>query len=257
MPLEVRISPAIKDAVEFLDRALRSRSFALIVGDCNVHYDGRASSTLDWGERIAMIKKDGSVLVHRPTGYEPVNWQPPKCLVTVSLPDSGNLMINASRMQPRETVSIEYREISLAAFGSLNDDGEFALHVTEAQMKQAILTAPNLVEEGLKPLEEEKHISEAGFTDIYAEDKNSSLVIIEIKRNAANKDTVLQLQRYLDKIRKRANRPLRGIIVAPDLRKNAQPLLERLKIEFVKLAPERCFSVLRTQKDMKISQFIT
>ena len=204
-----------------------------------------------------MVKKDGSVLVHRPTGYEPVNWQPPICLVSVSLPDSSNLIIKASRPQPRETVSIEYREISLVAFGSLNDDGEFALHVTEAQMKQAILTAPNLVEEGLKPLEEEKHISETGFTDIYAEDNAGSLVIIEIKRNAAGKDAVMQLHGYVDKIRKRANRSLRGIIVAPDIRKNAQPLLEQLKIEFVKLAPEVCFAVLKTQKDMKISQFIS
>ena len=123
-------------------------------------------------------------------------------------------------------------------------------------MKQAILTAPNLVEEGLKPLEEEKHISETGFTDIYAEDKNGSLVVVEIKRNSANRDAIMQLQGYLDKIRKRADRPLRGIVVAPDLRKSALPLLESLKIEFVKVAPEQCFAVLKTQKDMKISQFI-
>jgi RecB family endonuclease NucS len=83
------------------------------------------------------------------------------------------------------------------------------------------------------------------------------LVVVEIKRNAATKDAVTQLHGYLEKMRKRVDRPLRGIIVAPDLRKSAQPMLQSLKIEFVKLAPEKCFKVLKTQKDMKLSQFIS
>jgi RecB family endonuclease NucS len=163
--------------------------------------------------------------------------------------------VKASRTQPRELVSIEYRNISIAASGSLSDTGEFALHVTEEQMKQAILAAPNLVEEGLRPLVEEKHVGETGFTDIYAEDKSGLLVIMEIKRNAANKDAVMQLQRYLQEIRKRTNRSLRGIIVAPQLRKSVEPLLEQLGVEYVKLAPEQCFAVLKTLRDMKINQF--
>jgi len=129
--------------------------------------------------------------------------------------------------------------------------------VTEAQMKQAILAEPELVEEGLRPLEEEKHVENVGFTDIYGEDKNGFLVVVEIKRNAATKEAVTQLHGYLNKIRERVDRPLRGIIVAPDVRKSAQPLLQGLKIEFIKLAPEKCFKILKTQKDMKLSHFIS
>jgi hypothetical protein len=239
-----------------LENAFRARNFVLIVGDCRVEYEGRASSTLEWGERVTIFKKDGSVLIHRPIGYEPVNWQPPKCVIAVTRKDSG-IVISAARSQPREVISIEFRDISLTAFGSLNDTGDFALHVTEAQMKRAILTAPDLVEEGLQPLEEEKHVEDAGFTDFYGEDKNGCLVVVEIKRNAATKDSVTQLHSYLDKIRKRVNRPLRGIIVAPDLRKSAQPMLQALSIEFVRLAPEKCFSILKTEKDMKLGQFIS
>lgn len=254
--LNVKTNLAIDEATAMLEKAFRARNFVLIVGDCRVEYEGRASSTLEWGERVTIFKKDGSVLIHRPIGYEPVNWQPPKCVIAINRRDSG-IVITAARSQPREVIYIEFRDISLTAFGSLNDTGDFALHVTEAQMKQAILTAPDLVEEGLKPVEEEKHVEDAGFTDIYGEDKNGSLVIVEIKRNAATKDAVTQLHSYLEKIRKRVNRPLRGIIVAPDLRKSAQPMLQVLNIEFVKLAPEKCFSVLKTQRDMKLSQFIS
>ena len=256
MVLSVRINPTLIDAAETLEKAFRARRLVLLIGNCRVDYEGRASSTLDWGERITMVKRDGSVLVHRPTGYEPVNWQPPKCLMSVRLED-GALVVSAIRQQPKEAVSIEFREISLTATGDLTDVGEFALHVTEEQMKQAILTAPDLLEPDLKPLEEEKSLGEAGFTDIMAEDKNGNLVIIEIKRVAASKDAVMQLQRYLDTLRKRINRPIRGLVVAPELRRNAQPLLESLKLEFVRLAPEKCFKVLKNKRDAKLSQFLS
>jgi RecB family endonuclease NucS len=256
MVLSVKISPTLMDAAETLEKAFRARRLVVLIGNCRVDYEGRASSTLDWGERIAMVKQDGSVLVHRPTGYEPVNWQPPKCMVSVRLEDES-LVVTATRLQPKEAVSIEFKEISLTATGDLKDAGEFALHVTEEQMKQAIISAPDLVEADLKPLEEEKSLGEAGFTDIIAEDKDGNLVIVELKRVPASKDAVMQLQRYLETLRKRINRPIRGLVVAPELRRNAQPLLESLKLEFVRLAPEKCFRVLKNQKDAKLSQFLS
>ncbi len=256
MSLSVKVEPELSEAAQILEEAFRARSFALVIGNCRVDYEGRASSTLEWGERITMVKQDGSVLVHRPMGYEPVNWQPPKCVIKVKLNDSG-LLLTASRSQPRENVSIEFQKISLTATGTLTDSAEFAMHVTEEQMKQAILTAPDLVENGLKPLQQEKSLGEAGFTDIFAEDRAGKLVVVEIKRNPASKDAVTQLQRYLDTLKKRVDRPLRGIIVAPELRKSAQPLLDSLKLGYVRLAPEKCFTVLKTSKDLKLSHFLT
>ncbi len=84
-----------------------------------------------------------------------------------------------------------------------------------------------------------------------------NLVVIELKRNPATKDAVMQLERYLDTLRKKVNKPLRGIVVAPELRKSAQPLLSSLKLEFVRLAPEKCFTVLKSRRDMKLSQFLS
>jgi RecB family endonuclease NucS len=257
LPLLIKINPPIGEAAEILEKAFRSRSFVLAIGTCKVEYEGRASSTLSWGERIAIVKQDGSVMVHRPYGYEPVNWQPPKCMLRVSREETGEMIVTATRSQPKETISIEFQELTLLATGNLADEGQFALHVTEAQMKQALLIAPDLVENGLKPLEEEKSLGEAGFTDIYAEDAKGNLVVIELKRNHATKDAVMQLERYLDTLRKKVNRPLRGILVAPELRKNAQPLLSSLKLEFVRVAPEKCFAVLKTRRDMKLSQFLS
>jgi len=58
-----------------IKEALAQRKLLLLVGNCWVNYKGRASSKLEPGERIVIIKEDGSVLVHRPCGYEAVNWQ--------------------------------------------------------------------------------------------------------------------------------------------------------------------------------------
>jgi RecB family endonuclease NucS len=253
----MKIKPPIDEAADVLEKAFRSRSFALVIGRCRVDYEGRASSTLSWGERMTIVKQDGSVLVHRPFGYEPVNWQPPKCMLRVSREGPEELTVTVSRSQPKETVSIEFQEITLLATGDLADPGEFAMHVTEEQMKQAILIAPDLVEPGLRPLEQEKSLRNAGFTDIYAEDSHGNLVVIELKRNPANRDAIMQLERYLETLRKKVNKPLRGIVVAPELRKGAQPLLSSLRLEYVRLAPEKCFSVLKSRRDMKLSQFLS
>jgi hypothetical protein len=178
-------------------------------------------------------------------------------MLRVSHEEPEELVVIASRSQPKETVSIAFQQITLVTTGELVDPGEFAMHVTEEQMKQAILIAPDLVEHGLKPLEEEKSLRNVGFTDIYAADANGNLVVVEIKRNPATKDAVLQLEQYLETLRKKVNRPLRGIIVAPELRKSAQPLLTSLKLEYVRLPPEKCFSVLKTHRDMKLSHFMS
>jgi len=63
-----------------IKEALAQRKTLLLIGNCWVDYKGRASSKLEPGERIVIIKEDGSVLVHRPSGYEAVNWQPPGCI---------------------------------------------------------------------------------------------------------------------------------------------------------------------------------
>ncbi len=257
MSLYVKVKPPFREAAEELERAFRTRSFVLVIGTCKVDYEGRASSTLDLGERLVIIKQDGSVLVHRPVGYEPVNWQPPKCMLKVNFEDSDSLTVTAARLEPRETVSMEFRDIAVMATCNLKDAGEFALHVTEAQMKEAILAVPELVEQGLRPLQEEKSLGEAGFTDIYAEDSAGNLVVVEIKRNPATKGSLTQLKRYIDTIRKRTDRPIRGIVVAPDLRKSAQPLLHKLQLEYVMLPPERCLVVLKGRKETKLSEFLS
>lgn len=79
-PLSFLINPTVGEAESAVKEAIAQHKTLLVVGNCWVDYLGRARSTLEPGERILMIKGDGSLLVHRPVGYEPVNWQPPGCI---------------------------------------------------------------------------------------------------------------------------------------------------------------------------------
>jgi len=222
------ISPELADCLGLINDAISKQKVLIIIGNCTVNYEGRAASKLTWGERVLIIKADASVLLHRRSGYEPVNWQPPKCQFHVSIEEGKLLRVVATRQKPKESLRLIFDTITAALALTLADEGEFAMHVTEEQMKRAIMLDPSLVEPGLKLISEERKMGDSGFTDVYAEDSSGRLVVIEIKRNAASRDAALQLNRYVETLRKKVNRPVRGILAAPELKSGTSTLLIRL-----------------------------
>jgi RecB family endonuclease NucS len=249
----VLLNPSFDEAEKALKEAVSQRKTILVVGDCWVHYQGRASSKLEPGERILMIKKDGSLLVHRSVGYEPVNWQPPGCIFHVEATDN-ELKIHAVRRKPAESVKVFFDKICMVSALSLADSGEFSLYASEKNMQEAILIEPSLVEEGFKPVSHEERV-EPGFVDVYGVDKDANIVVVEIKRRTAGSEAVLQLARYVDSIGSKVNRKVRGILVAPSISKGVQRLLTTLELEFKALDPKKCASVLEKPKIRRLETF--
>ncbi len=251
--LTVLTNPNLAEAQEAIDKALKQRRTLVIAGRCHVHYSGRARSTLEPGERLLIIKEDGSLLVHRPTGYEPVNWQPSGSVFHVEV-KSNELEIHGVRQKPRENVRVAFSEVFMVSALSLADAGDFLLHATEDDMHRAILMKPELFEEGFKPISWEKKV-EPGFVDIYGEDKNGKLVIIEVKRKTANKEAALQLAKYIEPIKAKVNRELRGVLAAPSLAKDVQRMLVTLGLEYKALDPKKCAEVLTKEQNAKLEVF--
>jgi len=245
--------PAVEKAAELVGSALSERKALIIVGNCWVNYRGRASSTLEPGERIVMIKEDGSVLVHRPTGYEPVNWQPPGCLFQTRVTENV-LQIRALRRKPPESVKIFFDRIYLLSVLSLTDTGEFSLYASEEDMQKAILLEPTLIESGFKPITYEKKIK-PGFVDVYGIDKEGKFVVVEIKRKTASRGATLQLAKYVESIKGMVNREVRGILAAPSMAKGVQRLLATLRLEFKPLDPRKCAEVLSKPETKKLIEF--
>jgi len=238
---------------KLIDDALAQRKTLLLVGNCWVKYKGRASSNLEPGERILIIKEDGAILVHRPTGYEAVNWQPSGCIFQSKVTGS-TLQITAIRRNPKESVYLYFDSIILFASMKLEDTGKFSLHATERDMQKAILVEPSMIEVGFRPISFEKKV-EPGFVDIYGIDKDGNLVVVEIKRNIAGHNAALQLSRYVKAVQGRANRKVRGLLVAPRISKGTQKLLFSLGLSFKSLDPRKCAEILKNHKTPKLIDF--
>lgn len=232
---------------------LSQRKTLLLIGSCWVDYKGRANSRLELGERVVMIKEDGSVLVHRPSGYEAVNWQPPGCIFHSSAKD-GVLLITAIRRAPAESLRIHFNGLYLIAAMKLRDTGEFSLYASEEDMQKAVLMKPSLIERGFKPISFEKKV-EPGFVDVYGVDSEGKLVVVEIKRKAAGRDAALQLSRYVKAVERIANRDVRGVLAAPDMTKGTQKLLATLDLAFKPLDPRKCAEILHESKIRKLADF--
>jgi RecB family endonuclease NucS len=121
-------------------------------------------------------------------------------------------------------------------------------------MHKAILLEPSLLEEGFKPISYEKKV-EPGFVDVYGEDKDGRFVVVEIKRKTAGKEAVLQLAKYMEAVKSRTNREVRGILVAPGIAKDVQRFLETLGLEFKALDPKKCAEILKRAETRRLEAF--
>ena len=246
-------NPVSTEAERLITQAFNGRMALVVVGNCQVDYRGRASSRLEAGERIVLVKDDGSVLVHRSSGYEPVNWQPPGCQLSTRVTDNV-LEIRAVRRQPREELQIYFNSVYLAAALSLADAGEFSLYASEEDMQRAILLQPRLIEEGFTPISYEKHVK-PGFVDVYGSDSEGRFVVVEIKRKTAGREAALQLAKYVEAIRGTVNREVRGVLAAPEIAKGVQRLLASLGFDYRAVDPRKCAEILQRSRTRKLAEY--
>ena len=252
--MTVLVNPNAQEAEKTAKEAISRHKALIVIGNCWVHYQGRAKSKLEPGERILIVKEDGSLLVHRSVGYEPVNWQPPDCVFHTRA--KGNILeVHAVRQKPNESVQVFFDSIQLVSALELADSGEFSLYASEEDMHKAILIEPSLLEDGFRPISYEKKV-EPGFVDVYGVDKDGRLVVVEVKRKTAGKEAAYQLAKYIDAIRARADREVRGILVAPQIGKDVQRILATLGLEYKSLDPRKCAETLRRAETRKLADFL-
>jgi len=243
LTLELLKEPDSKLAAKTIQDALQHTRLIMVVGRCTVLYKGRATSSLELGERLLIIKQDRALLIHRPYGYQPVNWQPSGCRFEISADDS-KLRIRAIRQTPAETIIATFDQLMFVAAATLVDSGEFSLDASEEDMQKAIVAKPEVIETGFKVIEYEKRV-EPGFVDVYGTDSKGRLVVIEIKRKPAGKEATLQLARYVKAMSKGSMKPIRPILAAPSLVKGTQRLLQTMGIEFHRIDPKQCVKILK------------
>jgi endonuclease len=214
--------------------ALSREKLCVIVGHCRVKYHGRAASKLSMGERLLIIKPDGTFLVHQGSKMAAINYQGPGASISAELSKEG-LLVKAERHKPKhEVIEVLFDELQAVHTFTLKDDSTLALFGSERQLADLLEQDLGLIEKGLRPLQKESYMRK-GAIDLMAEDKKGNLVAIEIKRRNAGLDAVTQLARYVSELSLRKGVGVRGLLCAPEITTNALKMLERLHLEYFKL----------------------
>ncbi|MGQ9780790.1 MAG: endonuclease NucS [Nitrososphaeria archaeon] len=227
--VNIVFDPSLNEAMSFFIESLAERKFVVCFGLFSVEYLGRSSSNLGFGERLLIVKEDGSVIVHRRTGYEPVNWQPKGCRIKCSV--IGDRMILLSeRKKPREFLKMVFQKVYLILSASPIDDARFTMGPSEETFYDVLFSNPDLIEKGLKLVSRQK-VLQSGVPDFTGVDSAGYYVFVEVKRHTAGVDAVRQLDRYV----RSQPRQLRGILCAPSLTKSAKALLEKKGFTFRRL----------------------
>jgi RecB family endonuclease NucS len=246
---QVKIDPTFHEAESIVSDASSRRCFTVLVADCRVDYHGRSSSTMSWGERVVLLKPDGSVLIHRRTGFEAANWQPPGCCITVSHQD-GTMVIRADRRKPRETLEITCREIALVSSFALKDEASLDMLISEQDLYTVLKSNPDLIEPGFRISSEQKMLG-GGKTDLTGFDSSGRYTVVEVKRVAADTDAVKQIYSYLSEMRK-TSPDLRGILLAPSVRPAAKRLAKSLSIDYHSIDVAQCAAVFSKDNSDKL-----
>lgn len=233
----VKEKPSVKETEEILNKGIQNKSLVIITACCKVSYDGRAKSELGLGDRVVILKADGSFLIHQNKKREPVNWQPPGCKVKYEIQDD-RIILKSIRKKPNEILKVEFSKIYMITSFLSRDYEDLDLVGSENQMSDYIFYEnPDIIEEGFKPIAQEKPIIN-GVIDILGKDKEGNIVVLELKRRRASLDAVSQLKRYVDTL-KNETKNLRGILVAPSITENAHALLKECRLEFREIHPRK------------------
>ncbi|WP_256478304.1 endonuclease NucS [Halorussus limi] len=229
--------PDPETARQRIATAIDRADMITVFGRCTVEYEGRAASHLGPGDRLVVLKPDGTALVHTDEGQKPVNWQPPGCAHEVRLAD-GEVRIESRRTGPEEELTVAFERVEQVSTFDVTDERDLSLSGTEEDLRQRILDDPGLVEEGFEPLATERE-TPAGAVDIYGKDREGATVVVELKRKRVGPDAVGQLDRYVEALERdlHADAEIRGILVSPSVTERARTLLGEKGLEFVSLGP--------------------
>lgn len=229
--------PDAEAALQFLRTELRGLQkqkgrMVQAVADCAVQYQGRARSMLHRGDRVLILKPDGTFLVHAATKAKPVNWQPPGASFDAGIED-GLVTLTAYRAKPEEIVKVTFHEIHLLLAAPLRDAEELALVGSEGDLQELLFARPDIVEEGFVPRRRERD-SDRGFYDLDGDDAQGRRLVIECKRATAGVKEAQQLWRYVEPLRQQ-NGSLRGMLIAPRVADKARKLLRDHDLEWKEL----------------------
>ena len=207
-----------------------------IYAQAEVKYDGRATSTLEAGNYVILIKPDGSIQIHGADLVKPLNY-----MRNAEIIMRDDMIIAKSK---KETITINILEIHSMTELPNWSDAKISLFRTEAELVDKIVANPDQY-----GFDSTKYFSCPEYlvtgcdepVDVVFFPLISStecmLRVVEVKRNKINKDAVYQLQRYIDGLRKRFadTYGYLGYLAAPGITASGRVSAEEHGFKYVKV----------------------
>ena len=202
----------------------------VLVARCSIGYSGRLTTRLASGERVLIFKDDGSVCIHGPKGFKPINYMSGPTTVTE---EDG--LITVRRPETGESLMIEVERVIADDAHVLEDAAVLEREGRELELHALLERSPHLIEDGLEILERER-ATDVGPVDFLAKDADGRIVLVEVKRVKAVVAAVEQVVRYREHVEKdAAYAGARALVVAPEFAPQARKLAERRDVECVVL----------------------
>jgi endonuclease len=198
----------------------------LVVARCSVDYTGRLSTTLPSAVRLLMVKADGSISLHSESGYRPLNWMSPPCLLRE---EPGQWTVT-NKAGERLVITIE--DVISEVTADLGVDPGLVKDGVEAHLQVLLAEHCEVLGEGFRLVRRE-YPTDIGPVDLLCRDASGQAVAVEIKRRGEI-DGVEQLARYLARLdRDPLLRPVRGLFAAQEIKPQARVLATSRGIDCV------------------------
>ena len=228
----------LQDYATLLGDAIKRNETIVLGCTCSIRYSGRAESYLGPGDRVVIIKNDKAILVHQPTGNQPINYMKPNTSHSAVMED-GKLVLKSKNLPMKEFLDINIDRIHFYNSHKLEDSQTITVAGTEEDMSNMLYSNPEMIENGFKPVSREEQ-TKYGFIDVFGTDKNGVLTIVECKRYCADLSAVTQLRRYVEKMMvSKGITKVRGILAAPKITENAEKMLEDWGFSFKSIKPPK------------------
>ncbi|MFW9991850.1 MAG: endonuclease NucS domain-containing protein, partial [Candidatus Odinarchaeota archaeon] len=179
-----------------------NKNMLIVFGTCSAIFDGRVKLSVDSADRVLILKKDLSLLLHGPAGVKPVQWQKSRAgKVSFRVTSDNNLQMETYRPKTDESFFVTFTKVYKALMFDAKDMAVASLTGNEKDLVDYLTENPGDIEEGLSIIDLEKS-TDFGILDIFARDRTGKLVVIEVKKQNATLADAHQLKRYIDYFKK-------------------------------------------------------
>jgi RecB family endonuclease NucS len=206
----------------------------IVIADCSVIYTGRGDTKMKRAVRSIIVKSDGAVSIHNDKGNKPLNYMGATRTIFSESIVNNELVWQFENTQDNLTITLHHVISDANHALDLHDEG-LVKDGTEKHLQEWLAENPSAVGEGFTFVAREVHTGE-GHVDLLMKDALGFHVAVEVKRVAMS-GAVDQVLGYLSALEAMdVYGPIKGMIVALDVRPKTLKKAERRGVECVAVA---------------------